>query len=277
MIDPMSIASRIPGSLGSHAASVAASARDGLRTAHYFVQELASADEQGGGKNRRKRTAWLLPVDAPSSLISSFISQNARLADRVMNWSSDAVTALLAPDSRVLPSPFNRNMMREISAAISSRSFPGNALFNAYFHRAAVHILQRYSTPPFLVLENRIDSARRALAASQQPDGSESDLAFMARVLIALVRSAPIAEVGTIGAASVLGRTKDPNVSVCAVACVALLFADQGKPTEELDEEQFFAIVGALISPRLEAIESLIVRDDIRKLESELASVKAMY
>ena len=266
-----------PGSLGSHAASMAANARDGLRAAHYFVQELATADDpaaQSGG-NARKRAAWLLPADAPTSLITGFIAQNARIADKVMNWSSDAAAALLAPDWRALPSPFNRNMMREIAAAITSQSFTANALFNAYFYRAALHILKRYGKPPFLVLENRIDGARRALAAAEQPDAS--DIAFIARALIALVRTAPVAEAGAIDPKSVLAKTKDPNVSIAAVACVALLFGDQGKPTDEIDEDKFFAIVGALISPRLAAIEQLIVRDDIRKLEAELAAIKAMY
>jgi hypothetical protein len=270
-----------PGSLGSHAVSVAANARDGLRAAHFFVQELATADDPTGqGGQQRKRPTWLLPADAPTSLITGFIAQNARIADKVMNWSSDAAAALLAPalmgpDWRVLPSPFNRNMMREIAAAITSQSFTANALFNAYFYRASVHILQRYSKPPYLVLENRIDAARRALASSDQSDSS--DVAFMARALIALVRAAPVAEAGVIDPKSVLAKTKDPNVSVAAVACVALLFGDQGKPTDEIDEDQFFSIVGALISPRLAGIEQLIVRDDMRKLEAELASIKALY
>ena len=57
----------------------------------------------------------------------------------------------------------------------------------------------------------------------------------------------------------------------------SLLFGDQGKPTDEIDEDAFFAIVGALIAPRLATIEQLIVRDDVRKLEAELASIKALY
>ena len=40
------------------------------------------------------------------------------------------------------------------------------------------------------------------------------------------------------------------NFAVYAIACVALLFAEQGKPAEELDEDQFFAVVGALICGR---------------------------
>jgi hypothetical protein len=272
----MSFASRIPGTLGSTAVSMAANARDGLRTAHYFVQELATADDPNAqGGNKRKRPTWLLPNDAPASLLTGFIAQNARIADKVMNWSSDAAAALLAPDWRVLASPFNRNMMGEIAAALTSQSFTANALFNAYFYRASLHILQRYGKPPFLVLENRIDAARRALASAEQPDAS--DTTFMARALIALVRAAPVAEPGEIDPKSVLANTKDANVSVAAVACVSLLFGDQGKPTEEIDEDQFFAIVGALIAPRLAAIEQHITRDDVKKLEAELDTIKALY
>jgi hypothetical protein len=272
----MSFLPRIPGSLGSHAVSLAANARDGLRAAHYFVQELATADDPAGqGGNPHKRSTWLLPADAPTSLITGFIAQNARIADKVMNWSGDAATALLAPDWRVLPSPFNRNMMGEIAQAITRRGFASNALFNAYFYRAGLHILGRYSKPPYLVLENRIDAARRALAAAEPPDAS--DTAFMARALIALVRAAPVVEAGAIDPKSVLARTKDPNVSIAAVACIALLFGDQGKPTDEIDEDKFFSIVGALISPRLATIEQLIVRDDVTKLETELAAIKALY
>ncbi len=265
----------IPGSLGSHAVSAAANARDGLRAARYFVQELATADDPAGQGNPRKRPTWLLPADAPTSLITGFIAQNARIADKVMNWSSDAAAALLAPDWRVLPSPFTRNMMQEIAAAIGSQSFTANTLFNAYFYRAGVHILQRYSKPPYLVLENRIDAARRALAAVEQPDSA--DTAFLARALIALVRAAPVVEAGAIDPKSVLAKTKDPNVSVAAVSGIALLFGNQGKPTDEIDEDAFFAIVGALIAPRLATIEQLIARDDVKKLEAELASIKALY
>lgn len=74
-----------------------------------------------------------------------------------------------------------------------------------------------------------------------------------------------------------LAKTKDANVSTAAVACVALLFGNQGKPTEEIDEDKFFAIVGALIAPRLATIEQLILRDDVNGLEAELAAIKALY
>jgi len=264
-----------PGSLGSHAVSMAANARDGLRTAHYLVQELASADDPAAAGDLGKRAAWLLPADAPTALITGFIAQNARIAGKAMNWSSDAAAALLAPDRRVLSSPFNRNMMRDMAAEIARQNVVIDGLFNAYFYRAAVHILQRHGKPPFLILENRIDAARRALAAAAP--GQTSDIAFMTRALIALVQAAPIAEAGAIDPKSVLAKTKDPNAGVAAIAVVALLFGAQGKPTDEIAEDRFFAIVGALISPRLAKIEQLILRNDLRKLEAELAAIQAMY
>jgi hypothetical protein len=58
---------------------------------------------------------------------------------------------------------------------------------------------------------------------------------------------------------------------------VALLFAEQGKPTEELDEDQFFAVVGALIAPRLPSIAALVAQRDVNGLASELAEIQTMY
>jgi hypothetical protein len=270
----MSFLPRFPGSLGSHAVSVAANARDGLRTAHYFVQDLATADDPVAPGALSRRAASLLPADAPASLITGFIAQHARIADKVLNWSSDAA-ALLAPDRRIVPSPFSCNLMREIAATAGGQSFTANALFNAYFYQATVQILDRYGRPPFLVLENRIDAARRAVAAVERPGAS--DVAFVSRALIALVRAAPIVEAGAIDPKKALAKTRDPNVAVAAIAGAALLLGAQGKPAPQTDENQFFAIVGALIAPRLPAIERIIRSDDVRKLEAELAAIQGLY
>jgi hypothetical protein len=66
-------------------------------------------------------------------------------------------------------------------------------------------------------------------------------------------------------------------VAVYAIACITLLFAEEGKPTTALDEDQFFAVVGALIEPRLRDIENLVNRHDIAGLARELADIKAIY
>ena len=58
---------------------------------------------------------------------------------------------------------------------------------------------------------------------------------------------------------------------------MALLFAEQGKPAEELDEDQFFAVVGALISPRLPVITTLVAKRDVEGLARELAEIQTMY
>jgi hypothetical protein len=254
---------------------MAANARDGVRTARYLVRELAAADAPGqeSGGNRRKPPSWLLPAEAPTTLLAGFIAQNARIADNVLSWSRDTATALLAPDRRAGPSPFTPGLLREMAAVPMSTT--GNALFNAYFYRAFLHILNRNGRSPFLVLENRVDAARRSLALSEPREAT--DVAFMARVLVALVRAAPIAEAGEIDPKSALSRTRDPNVGAAAIACVALLFGDQGRPIDDMDEDQFFAVVGALIEQRLVAIEQMIARDDVRQLEGALAAILALY
>jgi hypothetical protein len=268
----MSFLPRLPGSIGSHAVSVAANARDGLRTAHYLVQELATADDPVAQGELGRRATWLLPADAPAGLITGFIAQNARIADRVMHWSSGAAASLLAPERGILPSPFQPDVMREIAAAGGGGSFTAHTLFNAYFHLATVQILDRHAKPPFLVLENRIDAARRAIGSA-----ATSDVAFMTRVLIALVHAAPIVEAGSIDPKSVLARTTDPNVSVAAIAVMALLFGAQGKPTPHTDENRFFGIVGALIAPHLPTIARLIGAGDVSGLEAELTALQAIY
>ncbi len=266
----MTFLPRIPLSLGAHAVSVAASARDGFRTAHYLVQELASADDPAAPGEVGKRAAWLLPTDAPTALITGFIAQNARLAEKVMASSRDAATVLLPRD--IHPSPFDRNLLPDLVAGASGQGFTANAVFNAYFRRVALQLLQRYSKPPFLVLENRIDAARRALGAAEH-----SDVTSMARALIALVRAAPIAEAGAIDPKSVLSATKDPNVAILAIAGVAALLGAAGKPTPETEPDRFLAIVAALIAARLPEIERMVQRDDVRQLETELSAIKAIY
>ena len=56
-----------------------------------------------------------------------------------------------------------------------------------------------------------------------------------------------------------------------------LLFAEEGKPAESIDEDEFFSVTGALIGPRLKAIAALIARKDESGLAQELADIKSMY
>jgi hypothetical protein len=167
--------------------------------------------------------------------------------------------------------------MSEIASAIRRNSFVENPLFNAYFFRAAQHILDRYATPPFLVLEHRVDAARRLLASAMGPDGEDDETRFLARTLLALVETGPVARIGHPKAGKDLFHGVEQNVAVYAIACITLLFAEEGKPTTALDEDQFFAVVGALIEPRLRDIENLVNRHDIAGLARELADIKAIY
>lgn len=278
----MSTASRNTDTLASHAVCMAAGARDGLRTAQFFVRMLSKAE----GWGRMPEPVGQLPAGSaePRSaprpggfLLGSVVSRLARMADRVMTWSVNLSIALFVPEWRKLPSPFTRGMMSEVAQAIRADSFLVNPLFNAYFYRAAIHILRRYRTPPFLVLEHRVDSARRTLMAEIGAGLYGSETAFLANAIVALVDAAPVARAGKPKDASIIARSPDENVAVYAIACVALLFAEQGKPAEELDEDQFFAVVGALIGPRLPAIASFIAKRDRTGLAAELADIRAMY
>ncbi len=84
-----------------------------------------------------------------------------------MTWGANVAIALFLPSWRKLPSPFAPGMMNEVAEAIRKNSLVHNPLFNAYFFRAAIHIISRYSEPPYLLLEHRVDAARRQLASER--------------------------------------------------------------------------------------------------------------
>ena len=153
----------------------------------------------------------------------------------------------------------------------------GGELFNAYFFRAAIHIIGRYSEPPYLLLEHRVDAARRQLASNGAAALPEAETHFLARTLLALVETAPVARAGKPLGSLRLFEDAEPNIAVFAIACVALLFAEEGKPIAIQDENEFFAIVGALILPRLKDISAFITKRDVAGLSKELGDIKAMY
>jgi len=275
----MTTASRHQDTLASHAVCAAAGARDSLRTAQFFMRVLSGAEYWGHPAEQTPAGPARPPVEMRPGgyFLAALVSRLARIADRLTTWSVNLSITLFAPEWRKLPSPFTHGIMNEVAAAIRADSFLVNPLFNAYFYRATIHILRRYCTPPFLVLEHRVDAARRTLLADIGAglNGSEPD--FLAHAIMALVDVAPIARSGKPRDASVIARGDDQNLTVYAIACVALLFAEQGKPAEELDEDQFFAIVGALIAPRLPAIASLVAKRDIAGLAAELTEIRGMY
>jgi hypothetical protein len=278
----MTTASRHQDTLASHAVCVAAGARDSVRTAQFFLRMLSGAEYWGRSLEPARQasggTSPFRPEDRPGGfLLAALVSRVARIADRLTTCSVNLSIALFAPEWRKLPSPFTHGIMSEVAQAIRADSFLVNPLFNAYFYRAAIHILRRYRTPPFLVLEHRVDAARRTLLAEIGAGlkGSEPD--FLAHALVALADVAPVARAGKPRDGSDIAHSAEQNVAVYAIACVALLFAEQGKPAEELDEDQFFAVVGALIAPRLPSIAALVTRRDVDGLARELAEIQTMY
>jgi hypothetical protein len=194
-----------------------------------------------------------------------------------MTWGANVAIALFLPSWRKLPSPFAPGMMNEVAEAIRKNSLVHNPLFNAYFFRAAIRIIGRYSEPPYLLLEHRVDAARRLLASEDISAVPEAEPNFLARTLLALVETAPVARVGKSMGSARLFEDTDPNIAIFAIACVALLFAEEGKPIAIQDEDEFFAIVGALILPRMKDIATFIAKRDVAGLSMELASIKAMY
>ncbi|MBI2718367.1 MAG: hypothetical protein HY245_03090 [Rhizobiales bacterium] len=260
----MTIAFRTADNLAAHAVCAAAGFRDSLRAAQFYVRDLTFVD--GGRPSPRRNVTFL----------SRQVARLARLIDRLMTWSADAAIALLLPSWRKLPSPFAPGMMGEVAEAIRRNSLLHNPLFNAYFFRAAIRIVQFYAEPPWLVLEHRIDAARRQLAQKKAP-AEESETAFLARVLLALADARPIARKGRTRPGAQLFEEVDANVAVPAIACVSLLFAGDGMAPYRLHDDEFFAVVGALILPRLGRIAELSGNRDLAGLARELSDIKALY
>ncbi len=249
--------------LAAHATCAAAGVRDGLRAAQFYVRDLANADRFGKGEPRR------VPA------LSRVVARGARVVDRAMNWGANASIALFLPSWRKLPSPFTPGLMHEVARGIREDSLIHNPTFNAYFFRAAIHIAGRYSAPPWLILEHRVDAARRSLAPRAAETASEDEM--MARILIALAEQGPVARIGKVSERNRFFAKVEQNVAVFAIACVALMFAEEGRPTQAIEEDEFFSVTGALIGPRLPAIAALVDRRDEAGLARELADIKSMY
>jgi hypothetical protein len=247
----------------AHATCAAAGVRDGLRAAQYYIRDLANADRFGKGE----------PGRVP--FLSRMVARGARLVDGLMSCGANLSIALFLPSWRKLPSPFTPGLMHAVAGDIRSDSLTHNPTFNAYFYRAAIHVAGRYSAPPWLILEHRVDAARRSLAPRVEEPVSES--VMMARILIALVEQGPVARIGTVTEKNRFFSQVEPNVAVFAIACVALLFAEEGRPAEAIDEDEFFTVTGALIGPRLPAIAAFIGSRDEAGLALELADIKSMY
>jgi hypothetical protein len=261
----MSEATRSPAGLGGHAVCMAASVRDILRAAQFYTRDMSNVDGR------------FSPERGAAPFLSRLVARVARITDGFMTWGANLAISVILPGWRKLPSPFTPGMVAEVADAIRSNSLLHNPLFNAYFYRAAIHITERYTEPPHLMLEHRVDAARRQLAAAADDGPAAPEAVFLARTLMALVQAAPVARVGKPRSQGSLLAEVEPNVAVFAIACVTLMFAEEGKPMASVDDDEFFSIVGALIQPRLKGLERLITARDEQALAQELLAIKDMY
>jgi hypothetical protein len=240
---------------------MAAGLRDGLRTAQYYVRDLSHAD----GKAANAAT-----------FLSRVVGSSARFVDSVLSCAADISVKLFVPQWRDLPSPFAPGMRGEVIEAIRQNRLVLTSAFTVYFFRAAKHILQHGTTEPFLVLEHRVDAARR-LMAEQSSDIAEPATKVLARAMLHLVEADPIARSGQAKPQFEFLAGQNANLGVIAAACVALLIAEDGKPLETLDENEFFAIAGALLSPRLPDMKAAIERRNVDDLAKILDAVVGLY
>lgn len=259
----MTSASLQIGAFGSHAVCAAAGLRDGFRTAQFYARDLAHADQFDG------------VASAEVPFVSRAVGVAARLFDRFLGAAADLSIRLFLPTWRNLPSPFAAGFLQNVASGIHDHSFIHNPLFNAYFFRAAKRILERCTGKPYLVLEHRVDAARRQLAAQTRgDDGKEEQLA---RMLIELVGQRAVARAGQPMARYRYLEGVDPNAAVAAISCIALLFADAGKPAEIMSEDDFFDVAGALAGPRLPQIAALAEARDEPGLAAELRAIRDLY
>lgn len=250
--------------VAGHAVCIAASLRDLARTAQFYSRDMSNVD---GG---------LRADHVQSTLPSRFIAMAARLTDRFMTWAANTSIALLLPSWRRLPSPFEPGMVSAVAEAIRSDSLLHNPLFNSYFFRAAKRITAHYAEPPNLVLEHRVDAARRLLAREGTGD-SAVDAAFMARLLLALVEAKPVARVGRLKQQRGLLQATDPNIPVFAIPVLALAFAEGGKPLDINDESEFFFVIGALVEPRLGKLTAALEARNLADVEQEIRLIQSLY
>lgn len=258
----MAIAIGTADSLTAHAVCAAAGVRDGLRTAQFYMRDLSSADGA-----------------APHSVtaLSRIVGNVARFADWFLDKAADWSVRLFVPQWRDLPSPFSPGMSSEVVTAIRQNRLVLTSLFTAYFFRAARHILEQCTETPNLILEHRIDAARRLMASEAETVAQSDAEALLGKALLYLVEADAIVRVGQVKAKYSLLQGRDPNIAVMATACLALLLAEDGKPIDSVDEDEFFLIAGALLAPRLDAMVDAIAARDIGALARVLRAVQELY
>jgi hypothetical protein len=260
----MTIALKSADSVTAHAVCMAAGIRDGLRTAHFYVRDLSNAD------------GHVHELATQPTFLSRVVASFARFMDKLFSRAADVSVRLFVPQWRDLPSPFAPGMRGEVIEAIRQNRLVLTSLFTAYFFRAAKHILTSGTEGPFLVLEHRIDAARR-LMADNPSSPNEDPTTVLARALLHLVEADTVARSGKVKSQFGFLRGDDPNLAVMAAACVALLIAEDGKPIESLNEDEFFAIAGALLAPRLPDMQTALRQRDIPALANALTAVRDLY
>jgi hypothetical protein len=242
----------------NHAGCMAAGTRDGWRTALYYLRDMVRADE---GKE--------------PAFLSRVVAQTARFAERTMTGAATTAVRLLLPGWRALPSPFSPGLLNDMAQGVRDTTIVRNPRFNAYFFRALIKIAERFYASPVLILEHRVDAARRALSDAELHAGSITRT--MAHVLIHLVDQRPVARVGAPHSTLPLFQNVEPNAAIAAISCVALLLAEDGDPGVPLNEEEFFGVTAALMGPQLQGLTKAIEARNIDELAKRLEALRALY
>jgi hypothetical protein len=257
----MTIAIKSADSFTAHLVCMAAGLRDSLRTAQFYVRDLSRADGEAAHA---------------VTFLSRLVGRTARFVDTLLSKAADISVNLFVPQWRDLPSPFAPGMRGEVLEAIRQNRLVLTSAFTVYFFRAAKHILQHGTDGPFLVLEHRVDAARRLMAESLTTS-DEEPTTVLARAMLHLVEADPVARSGRAKPQFGFLKNGNANMGVIAAACVALLIAEEGKPIASLDENEFFAIAGALLAPRLADLQTAVQNRDVASLAHILKAVGELY
>ena len=250
--------------LTTHLACVAAGVRDGLRTAQYYARDLSNADGVGS------------PVPRQGTFLSRAVANVAKSVDKGLSKAGDISVTLIRPQWRNLPSPFEQHVRLEVMQSIQQNRLAFTSQFTAYFFRASCSILRRWAQGPNLVLEHRVEAARRALQG-QSVAVDTPNVVKTARVLLQLVMAAPIARHGAPTTHGAILKVTDPNISIMATACLALLLAEEGRPNAGLNEVEFLEISGALLGPQLGDLTGAVEAQDVAVIAEILSAVRGLY
>ena len=250
--------------LANHASCIAAGLRDGLRTAQYYARDMKGAASSTKNVNYRP------------TLLSKAVAHFAGNFDSSVSRAADLSVQLVQPTWRQLPSPFDSTLLDRVVGISSPNEISLSSEFTNYFFRAARHILERWTAPPILVLEHRIEAVRRNLESdfgtSKKPVAT-----VLAIVLMRLVSARSIARIGKPLPRYSFVTSFDPNIAVMAAACVALILGPEGKPVAGVDEDDLLDIAGILVSGKLNEMAQAIAADDEATLSAIFDSVKSRY